>query len=93
MSPDRGSSVEPDIKYFSVLEMIMAVWTRGSAGWRWVFMAWLKRHMLRRSRRAPMHLSDLTDALRLDVSAPPQPLPSREEDLWERIRTAKLPPL
>lgn len=71
----------------------MAVWTRGSAGWRRAFLAWLKRHLPRRSRRAPMHVSDLTDTLRLDVSAPPQPLLSREDDLWERIRTAKLPPL
>jgi hypothetical protein len=40
-----------------------------------------------------LHVNDLPDALRLDVSAPPQPLPTREDDLWERIRAAKLPPL
>jgi hypothetical protein len=75
------------------LETIMAVWTRGSAGWRGAFLAWLKRHLPHSSRRAPLHVNDLPDALRLDVSAPPQPLPTREDDLWERIRAAKLPPL
>ncbi|WP_377296422.1 hypothetical protein [Rhizobium sp. SGZ-381] len=67
----------------------MAVWTRGSAGWRRVFSFWLKPEW----RRSPIPVTELPDALRIDVSAPPQKLPARQDDLWERIRTARLPRL
>ncbi|TRL40049.1 hypothetical protein FNA46_07200 [Rhizobium straminoryzae] len=71
----------------------MAVWTTGSARNTNMFWCWVKRRLLRQGRPATPHVKDMPDALRRDVLASPAGPPARLDDVWERIRTARLPPL
>lgn len=70
----------------------MAVWTRGSAGRRSATWIWVKGLLSPRTASATRSSDDVPEDLRPDLALS-RPMPAPEEDLWTRIRAARLPPL